>query len=208
MPIIDDVKCPRCDRKYSGVRSRCPYCGARRVGFGKYTKDGDNARGKMLISILILAVFTVAAGILLFTTPAEADDVIVEPTPEINLEEDILSLESLSTPMPTPTPDPTPEPPMLESITIMYGGEPIQSFTRWVEHATNGGPLSGFSIRVEPPGIDLEVSLISTNEEVMLVELDSDTPPYNFRVIPVSSGTATLIASCGDMDWSVTASVP
>ena len=66
MSIIAEVKCARCDRKYSGVRSRCPYCGARRIGRGKYSEEADDSRGKMLIGILIMAVLVVAAGVLLY----------------------------------------------------------------------------------------------------------------------------------------------
>ena len=80
MSIIPEVKCARCDRSYSGVRSRCPYCGARRIGGGKYSEEGDNSKGKMIIGVLILAVLVVAAGVLLFTTPRsdDIDDPIVE----------------------------------------------------------------------------------------------------------------------------------
>ena len=80
MAIISEIKCARCDKKYSGLRSRCPYCSARRIGRGKYSEDGEDNRGKMLIGILILAALTVGAAVLLITTPAdEPDPVAVEP---------------------------------------------------------------------------------------------------------------------------------
>ena len=70
MSVVSEIKCARCDRKYSGVRSRCPYCGARRIGRGKYSGEDDNTKGKMLLSILIMAVLVVAVGVLVYTSPA------------------------------------------------------------------------------------------------------------------------------------------
>ena len=109
MSIVSEIKCARCDRKYSGVRSRCPYCGARRIGRGKYSEDSDNSKGKMLISVLVLGVCVIAAGFLLFTTPVDAgSDVKDTPntsqTPVIPDESDNVSLENTNTPPPSPPP--------------------------------------------------------------------------------------------------------
>ena len=79
MSVISEIKCNKCDRMYSGVRSKCPYCGTRRISKGKYAEDGDNSTGKILIAILIMTVFVVATGVLLFTT--EVDDI---PDPSLS----------------------------------------------------------------------------------------------------------------------------
>ncbi len=68
MGIISDVKCSRCDRRYSGLRSRCPYCGASRVKRGKRSSDSDNALWKFIIGILLLVVLIAAVVILLITS--------------------------------------------------------------------------------------------------------------------------------------------
>ncbi|MCL2426186.1 MAG: hypothetical protein FWD05_07595 [Oscillospiraceae bacterium] len=152
MAIINEIKCARCDRKYSGVRSRCPYCGARRVGHGKYSENSENMRGKMLISVLILAVFTVGVGILWFSSAPE----VAEPYPDEDLstpgiEDEIeIYLPFNPIPEPTPTPTPTPPPPQeIHSIEITYAGVTRPDFTVRREETV------GIRLRVEPPGIDL-----------------------------------------------------
>lgn len=208
MAIIEDVKCPRCDRKYSGVRSRCPYCGARRVGFGKYSKENDdNARGKMMISVLILAVLTVAAGIMLFTTPSDAV-ATVETTPTPDPLEDINNLPGMDFNTPTPFATATPTPiPEVTHVEVYWGGSKLSSpnsFTRRISPSVNnGGPLSNFSVRVEPPGLDLEVTIESSDEDIFYIEQTSEGAPYTFTVYPVSSGDAQLIASCGGKEHIV-----
>jgi hypothetical protein len=92
MGIISDVKCGRCDRRYSGLRSRCPYCGARRGKRGKHADDSDNSKAKILIGSLLILVLIVAVVVLIITsakgrsegdvpndqnTPAQGDEPLV-----------------------------------------------------------------------------------------------------------------------------------
>ena len=207
MALINEIKCARCDRKYSGVRSRCPYCGARRIGRGKYSEDSDNAKGKMLISILIMAVFTVAAGILLFTTPVDADAQNPGDAPAINNpEDDINSEPSIA---PEPTPSPTPEPPdepiaplEVTSIIITYGGNTIRDndFTQ-----KKGEPIE-LGVRVEPVGIDEAVVWEGANvgdrdwEDVF----EFAHVVGGVRLLGLETGTARLYARAGDKETFVT----
>lgn len=193
MAIVEDIKCPRCDRKYSGVRSRCPYCGARRIGFGKYSKDGDNAKGKMLISVLILAVFTVAALIMMLTTPGDAV-VIEEPEETPNLE-DVISLPAFEIPTPEPTPveTPTPEPVVMNAQIWVPRSHPVTDFTLKV------GESIELTAVLDPPGIEAPVVWSSTN--------DLDDPVFEFeeivggvRVKVLRAGGAQLILTVGDIE--------
>ena len=68
MGIISDVKCGRCDRRYSGLRARCPYCGARRGKRGKHANDADNSKGKLIIGLLLILVLIVAVVVLVVTS--------------------------------------------------------------------------------------------------------------------------------------------
>ena len=68
MGIISDVKCGRCDRRYSGFRARCPYCGARRGKRGKHANDSDNSKGKLIIGLLLILVLVVAVVVLVVTS--------------------------------------------------------------------------------------------------------------------------------------------
>ena len=204
MALVNEIKCARCDRKYSGVRSRCPYCGARRIGRGKYSEDSDNARGKMLISVLIMAVFAVAAGVLLFTTPNDADAGDSSGSPELSTpDDDIDSLQGIHpepTPEPTPTPEPEPVAPQeVSSLTITYDGNPRTDFAIKREEKVD------VRVKVEPPGVDLnnfKIEWESSNED-------------QFQAVPVlinghqigvdvtgiaTSGQATLTVRVGDME--------
>jgi len=208
MALVNEIKCARCDRKYSGVRSRCPYCGARRIGRGKYSEDSDNAKGKMLISILIMAVFTVAAGILLFTTPVDADAQNPANDPSINSPLDDVHQEPSLTESPTPAP--TPEPPdeplaplEVTSIVITYGGNPIRDndFTQ-----PKGDPIE-LGVRVEPVGIDETVEW----EGVTIGEGKTWDEIFEFahvvggvRVLGLETGSARLYARAGDKETYVT----
>ena len=60
MGLFSDVKCGRCDRRYSGLRARCPYCGARRGKRGKHARDKDNAAGRLVIGLILVVVLIVA----------------------------------------------------------------------------------------------------------------------------------------------------
>ena len=91
MGIISEVKCPRCDRHYSGLRSRCPYCGARRNQRGKRSSDGDNNMWKFVIGLLILLILIVAVIVLVVSSLSEKnenkpDD--SETSGDVNMSED------------------------------------------------------------------------------------------------------------------------
>ncbi len=67
MGLIPQTKCSRCDRTYSGLRSRCPYCGASRSKRGKRVSDGDNATWKLIIGVLLIVVLIAAVVVILVT---------------------------------------------------------------------------------------------------------------------------------------------
>ncbi len=96
MGIISDVKCGRCDRRYSGFRARCPYCGARRGKRGKHANDSDNSKGKLIIGLLLILVLAVAVVVLVVTSvndkKAQNDDNQQEQT-HIPGDEDITNAQ-------------------------------------------------------------------------------------------------------------------
>ena len=207
MSIISEVKCARCDRQYSGLRSRCPYCGARRIGSGKYSEEGDNSRGKMIIGVLIMAVLVVAAGVLLFTTPKPIDDPqpskgISSPSPTMPSESDNTGLENTSTPPPaspsaTPSPSPTPTPtPKIVSVDITYSGTVKTDFTGIV------GEKVPLRVKIEPVGIEVTEPIIweSSNKEVFdVVAQDLEGKNAEVTIIGTSKDSwATLTVYVGD----------
>ena len=200
MSIVSEIKCARCDRKYSGVRSRCPYCGARRIGRGKYSEEADNAKGKMLISVLILAVLVVAAGVLWFTTEVPDDERLGADPPELSIPDDlgtdsVEGTQDVPEPPPPPPPPPEPEEPPLEvrSINITYDGRNREEFTAKVNERV---PLR---VRIEPPGIEEQVIWESSNKDVFDV-VPEDTMGNSATVTGIGTGNATLTVYVGDKE--------
>jgi len=138
------------------------------MGQGKYSESSENMKGKMLISVLILSVFVVGAGILLFSSPAEADNQYPEDDPSISgMEDDVQTFLPITPIDPTPTPEPTPPPPPPQQITgvaITYAGVRNEDFT------VPRGQSVGIRLLVEPPDIDLSnyrIEWESSNPEVV-----------------------------------------
>ena len=201
MAIVNEIKCSRCDRKYSGVRSRCPYCGARRIGRGKYSEDSDNARGKMLISVLIMGVFAVAAGVLLFT--ADADAVNPSPDPGLELtnpEDDVNILVPPPPPSPVIEPSPSPVAPLsVDNIEIWVApnSHTTSDFSRSI---TREGSID-LTVRIYPAVLQDEVDIVW--EIVKLNEDDDDFIEFahvtgGITVLPIKVGTAKLRVTAGD----------
>lgn len=68
MALIPQAKCSRCDRKYSGLRTKCPYCGARRYVKSNRAVPNDNSTWKVILGILLLVVLIVAVVVLIATS--------------------------------------------------------------------------------------------------------------------------------------------
>jgi len=152
----------------------------------------------MLISVLIMAVITVGAGILLFSTPveAEAQDPPEEEPVITTPEDDLSSVQGL---LPEPTPifeEPEPEEPAMTlevtSIQITYGGNVLTDFTE-----RKGVPIE-LGVRIEPPGVDVEIEWESTNEEVF----EFVNVVGGVRVVGIENGDAQLIVRAGDKEAS------
>jgi len=206
------------------VRSRCPYCGARRIGRGKYTEDADNSKGKMMISILVLGCLVVAAGILLFTTPI--DDAAATP-PSIedpssllqNPEDDVDSLLGTN-PVPSPYEDPygdndpdglgfpadepyeTEPTQLVQSVALLHQGRPLPDFS------ANVGERFVFTVRVEPIGLDEEITWTSENRHpdnpAVFEVIENNTEGTEATVTILASGTAYLTVTVGGVTSPVT----
>ena len=142
MSVIPKITCRRCGREYSGLRSRCPYCGtgrsksAERIPLRTSSENAGtpaaehaavNTKWQMLFGgILLLAV--VAAVIVLITVSLNASQntpSAAEPTPPAT----VSSAAPVATPTPTPEPTPTPTPtPSVTSITITFLGSKCTEF--------------------------------------------------------------------------------
>lgn len=190
MSVIPKITCRRCGREYSGLRSRCPYCGTSRkksaeriplrtssanAGTPAAEHAAVNTKWQLLFGgILLIAV--VAAVIVLITVSLNAEknsSAAVDPTPPATV--------SSAAPVTTPTPTPTPS---VTSVTITFLG------SKRTEFAAKVGDEVQLSATVYPTGTDQTVTWSSKDESVAKV---SDKGV----VIGVGKGTTTITAECG-----------
>jgi len=161
-------------------------------------------RGKMLISVIILAVFVVGAGILLFSSSADPDD---QETTDggfvMDIEDGNEQLINPNTPLPTPTEPietPPPPPPDIASVVFTFQGN------RRDEFSVRVGENVGIGIRVEPPGVDLTgftVEWASSNESVFQV-----VPQFVTEGLAVHTGGSVTGMGAGSGRLSVVITDP
>ena len=192
MSVIPKITCRRCGREYSGLRSRCPYCGtsrsrsAERIPLRTSSENAGtpaaehaavNTKWQMLFGgILLIAV--VAAVIVLITVSLNAGknaSASAQPTPPATV--------SSAAPVTTPTPTPTPTP-SVTSITITFLG------SKRTEFAAKVGDEVPLSTTIYPTGGDQTITWSSKDESIATV---SDKGV----VTGVGKGTTTITAECG-----------
>jgi len=208
MAIVNEIKCGRCDRKYSGVRARCPYCGERRTGHGKQANGSKNDSVKMLISVLILSVFTIWAGILFFSTPADADSNVNANGNDAtiaSLDNDIDSVDGLHTepsPEPTPTPEPTPAPPAeVLSATIRYETSSRTEFSIGV------GETVPINVIWSPTDVENPVIRWTSSDEEKFQVVSTQLDHVRVNVTGIGVGSATLTVFVDDIEQTCTVHV-
>lgn len=161
MALIADVKCGRCDKNYSALRTRCPYCGARRGSAGKHSGDRDNLKGKVIVGTVFLLIILVAVGVLLVSSirdGANQPDADVDPTPNVVGEDDVNSLENPEyTPPPViETPPPETPAPTLESARLIFGNSEVarDPGTGFYDFSIKVGETLTFRVSLNPEGIE------------------------------------------------------
>ena len=124
MGLFQEVKCGRCDKRYSSIRSRCPYCGARKNRDGKRPTNNSGSNWKLIFGIVILLAIIIAVIVLISNSLKNQEpDVTATLPPQQSNNEGVNSVEATPTPTPTPTatPEPTPTPtpePVVNSIVL------------------------------------------------------------------------------------------
>ncbi len=205
MSVISEVKCGRCDRKYSGFRSRCPYCGARRSKRGKHADEVDNAKAKLVIGIVLLVVLIGATMVLIFTSVPHPDDTgdvsaSAEPTTPTDAEQSNTSLATEDT-SPSPSPSPSPSQPVeIASVVITWQGNDKTDVT--MDYITQ---TLHFSFRTIPETTeedlkDMDIDWKSSKEDVFAV--------VNGDVTAISQGDGTLTCTVNGVPAECTIRVP
>jgi hypothetical protein len=213
MAIVPDVKCKKCDRRFSGLLSRCPYCHARRGTRGKYAEGDNSFKSNMMVGILILAALVIAVAVLLFTSLAErgngddpdsdtSNNPLVtdnDTSPNSPLLPDSNGVESLPGPTMTPTPteppitDIDPPPSAVESVQITYQGSALvkNQTTGRYEFSIQVGEVVPLKVRTVPVETEYTPVWESSDESVFMVN-------QNGNVTGIGRGEAKLTVTVGD----------
>ena len=200
MSVIPRVTCRRCGREYSGIRSRCPYCGTRRVkstdrvpmgtasetpGTPASERAAVNTKWQMLFGLILLAAVVIAVIVLvtvsISSSKKPADNQTAAITPP--LQSSVVSEPPVATPSPTPTPTPSPTP-QVSSITITFLGSPRTEF------AAKVGDSVPLKATVYPVDSEAEVTWSSEDESIVKVDQGGN-------VTAVGKGNTKIVVACG-----------
>ena len=200
MGLFPEVKCTRCDRRYSRIKTRCPYCGARRNKKGKRATAPNNAVWKLVIGILLLVILIAAVVVLLVTAERDTNtaEELPSPSPTYEASEGVNSVQILpeeTTPSPSPSASPSPAPKKIESLKVTYLGDelPISE-----EEGCNYDVTMGIAESIQ---LGYEVKPEDTGEKVQWKSSDTGivTVLENGQVTAISEGTAHVTLQIGDV---------
>ncbi|MDR0904765.1 MAG: hypothetical protein LBN00_01095 [Oscillospiraceae bacterium] len=215
MALITDVKCGRCDKHYSALRTRCPYCGARRGAAGKHSGDRDDIKGKMIIGIIFLIIILAATAVLLFTSVKNESE-NPDPTPPSDItsnvpgsdDNTIVENPDYTPPEETPTPPVETPAPVLESVKITYSG------TELVKDKDSGnydisakvGETLTLKAKLTPDGIE-GLKPVWESADATVFDAVPDVNGISAKVTMLKKGTSKLTITVGDKTAVVTVRV-
>ncbi len=189
MGLIPQVKCGRCDRTYSGLRSRCPYCGAHRHKKGKRVTDSDNATWKLIIGVLLIVVLIAAVIVILVTGSGEADPDDGDEKKPNNAGDGVENSSSDAKPVTTITVTAS-DGSVVENISLSFGGT-----TELTATVTSS---DGTANTITPVWM-------SSNEGV--VDATADETGTKCTVAGVGEGTSIVTVTVGDTKKEITVTV-
>ena len=199
MAIITEVKCSRCDKRYSAFRGRCPHCGARRNSKGKYSGDPDNIKGRTIIGVLILMALLAAVITLIIISVRSGGDDKTDPAVVSTAPDDstVTSVPGVTIePSPTP-PEVSFEPPApsVQSVTITFSGSTKVDITEKV------GTTLTLKAKIVPEDIDI-VPVWESSDPAVFDVVPVDTTGLSVKVTMLSpsvrNNPPTLTCTVGD----------
>ena len=203
MSVVTEIKCGKCDRMYSGLRSKCPYCGTRRISRGKYSNDNESSTGKILIAVLIMAVFVVATGVLLFTTEVEeVPDVSLSTEEETEPEDDLVSLPAANPVAPVEEEEeeePQENEPLIpRSISVRYNNNPLIRGSEGDEFSFKVGDSLTLTAKIEPLGVQAEI-IWATSDQSIFEVTPTNAEKTEAVVRAIGRGTGRLTVTVGEL---------
>ena len=189
--IMAKVKCNRCDRRYSSMRLKCPYCGAHRSKNTVRREREDISGAKYLVGALIFLIL-IAAVVALVVTSMRSGGKTNEPeTPvgtEFTQDEGVNSVENENAPD-TQT-DVTEEKVEITAVKILKDGEEQEE----IELAM--GETCELTCKTEPVETD-DLAVWTSDDESIAVVMQ------NGQVTAVGEGTTAINVKVGEKTASV-----
>ena len=184
------VKCSRCDRHYSGMRLKCPYCGAHRSKKTVRKEQEEMSNSKFLVGGIILIALIVAVVVLILVS-SKANNNVPKIDPEQETQEFTQDdgVESVEGAVDT-QPEVIVEEPKITSVNIMRDGEVQSDVTFYV------GDTYEYSYETNPVETDELAVWSSDNEEVAVVL-------QNGEVTAISEGQANITVTIGEVSASM-----
>ncbi len=218
MAVIPEITCRRCGSKYSGLRSRCPKCGAPRINqptrvppttASATPQTAANARSVMNIrwqfifaGVLLLAL--ILAVVVLVSGGNGSSGKSSGTTGNAAVPAYIAADLPTPSPSPEPTPDASPTP-VIESMAITFLNRTIDNHSMTL---TNAGEIFDVDLDVTtyPASDGLPVTWRSTNEKILTVN------ERGFITVVGASPNRTvhagIIAQCGGLEEYITVYIP
>ncbi|MBQ3276304.1 MAG: hypothetical protein IJH47_04500 [Oscillospiraceae bacterium] len=220
MAIIPEITCRRCGCKYTGLRNRCPKCGAPRINqpgrvppttasatpdTAAYERGAMNIRWQYIFAaVLLLAV--ILAVVVLVLSGREGRSTSSVPAAVSQQGGSSPAYMSADLPTPSPSPDPTPEAtptPSIESMAIAFLNKSVGTDIT----LSNPGEIEiDLDLNIYPAQDNPKVVWRSSNEKILSVD-DRGV----VRVVGASPNMvthATIIAEFGGLQDYVTIYVP
>lgn len=221
MAVIPEITCRRCGSKYSGLRTRCPKCGAPRMNqptrvppttasaTPKTAASGRaaiNIRWQFVFAAVLLLALILAVVVLVVSNGKNKN---AAPSNNTNPgQSSVPTYVSADLPTPSPSPEPTPDAtatPEIQSMAIVFIN------TAFKDHSmTLNRPGEIFDIDLDvntyPTNDSLPVTWRSTNEKILTV-----TDRGFITVVGASPNRtvhAGIIAECGGLEDYVTVYIP
>ncbi len=219
MGVIPEITCRRCGCKYSGLRNRCPKCGAPRINQPSRvppttaSATGDTAASErydmnirwqyIFAGVLILAVI-LAVLVLVLSGNGGSGTAVTRPADTGNVGQATYMAADLPTPSPSPEPTPVATPtPAIESMAIAFLNQAVKDDMT----LTNAGEIQiDLDVNIFPTQENPNVAWRSSNEKILTV--DSSGIVKVVGASPNFTTHATIIAEFGGLQDYVTIYIP
>lgn len=192
MGFIPEVKCARCDRRYSGLRRKCPYCGSRKNRGGKRMAEPDNGMLRVVVGGVLLLAILVAVIVIIVNSLSGDGEGDTSPTPPVtsgvsdnsNGTSPTLNVTDPDNPDDTEPSDPVNTEPVTSTVQSITLNRP--DFT-----LSTIGEQWNLGATVVPADTGLTITWVSSNPSIASVNQDG-------TVTAISKGTVTVAATVGD----------